>query len=45
MRMPGEDREALLADDMMWGLLKKWGYNQVNETIACALFRIDLFLN
>lgn len=33
MRMPGEDREALLSDDMMWELLLKWGYNRVRLSI------------
>ncbi|KAK9896748.1 FAD/NAD(P)-binding domain-containing protein [Cystobasidium minutum MCA 4210] len=30
MRLPGEDRDSLLTDKMMWELLDKWGYHPDN---------------
>lgn len=36
MRLPGEDREVLLSDRMMWDLLGKWGYDQVREAFGTS---------
>lgn len=38
MRLPGEDRDSLLTDKMMWELLDKWGYHPVSRQI-CAMKR------